>query len=120
MIELGISRNVVPLCGKCGKALECRTEDDNPHDAESNILVYVEPCTCTGQIAPKDTIHVGEEDDRGKSKLVVCCNGVSYEGLAFRGGKMVCFPTDVPERVSEIVFEYFREPVGEVNWELLA
>ena len=50
MIEIGIKRNIAPLCGKCKTPLECKSEDDNPHDAESNILVYVEPCPCTGLI----------------------------------------------------------------------
>jgi hypothetical protein len=47
MIEVGIKRNVAMFCGKCDAKLVCRSEPDNPYDAESNILVYVEPCPCT-------------------------------------------------------------------------
>jgi hypothetical protein len=71
-------------------------------------------------IAPKDTISMDETDDQGRDFVTVTCDGVSYEGRVFRGGNMVAFPTDVPDRVHAIVMEYFREPVGEMNWDLLA
>lgn len=68
----------------------------------------------------EDYVRVGPEDARGKSRLVVCCDGLFYEGKAFRDGKMTTFPMDVPEKVVSMVHEYFRMPKGETNWGLLA
>jgi hypothetical protein len=71
-------------------------------------------------IAPKDSVNMSETDNLGMDFITVVCGGVSYEGRVFRGGKMVSFPTDIPDRVHDIVAEYFREPVGEMRWDLLA
>lgn len=67
MIELSISRNIAPRCGKCGKSLECRSEDDDPHDATSNILVYVEPCECTAHVYAGKSAEIDRAFDEAES-----------------------------------------------------
>ncbi len=64
---------------------------------------------------PEDRIVDGENDDKGRPIVTVRHKGVEYVGIIGFGSKTVSFPTWVPARVSEIVAEYFRKPVGEMN-----